>query len=84
MKSLDPNVPEKPYITCYVRAIFKFKTLTCHNRGNPFSIGCLYAYLIADVSEHLSIAERDEGKFAEIRVCRKVFQGVQLQDLSKY
>lgn len=48
------------------------------NGWYPFAVRRLHAYLIADVRENLIVAQRYQRQFAEVGMCREVFQGMEL------
>lgn len=53
------------------------------DRRDPFAIGCLDADLVAYMHEDLIVAHGHERKLAEVRVCRVIFQGVELSIYDK-
>ena len=51
----------------------------CHDRRDPTTVGCLNSDVITDMNENLLVAQSNEGKLAEIGVCRKVFESMKLR-----
>ena len=51
---------------------------TCHQRRHPLAVGGLDADLVTDMHEHVLVTHADQRQFAEVRVCREVFESVQL------
>lgn len=61
---------------CAVRRLMRSSCHTCNQWGDPFAAGGLDPHLISDVQKNLGITHRPQGKFAEIRVGGKIFQGM--------
>jgi hypothetical protein len=49
---------------------------TGDQRGDPSTVGGLYAHIVANMHEYIGVTHRNKGELAEIRVRCEVLEGV--------